>query len=113
MPPPRLGEALDQGLRLRIEIEKAHGPTIPARRGDRRRDTCDTFGLDVQDDAYAVLLCGLKMSEQPAELRYGQIGNTVVAAVLQRGDGHAFARSRDADDQQQVHESLRPSRRLP
>src|SRR5262249_1867350 len=37
MPSARLGETLDQGLCLRIEIEKAYGPAVPARRRDRWR----------------------------------------------------------------------------
>ncbi len=104
MPASRLGEALDQGERLRFEEDHAQVRTLGAQRFDdlrQLRETCAAARVDGDGDAG--LAFARKILDERGQQRQRQVVDAVIADVREHGDGDALAGPGQAGDEDDLH----------
>jgi hypothetical protein len=106
-PPARFGEALDEGVRLGVEVQEAHGPAAAracamadARSGARAR-------LDVENDRDAALPASRENGERRNQNGRRKVADRVVTRILEGRECHALAGTRHAADEEKVHADTR------
>src|SRR5258706_219312 len=78
----RIGEALDERLRLRVEIEKTHVPAETTELVERRRQVGEAGGrLDVEGDCHTVASRARQIGGGLGDERQRKVVDRVVAGV--------------------------------